>query len=65
MKLAFADREAYYGDPAHVDVPIEACCRAAYAADRRALIGDRRLARAAARRIAGYERMVDGACCAA
>jgi len=39
-KLAFADREAWYGDPNHVDVPIEALLDPTYTAGRVALIGD-------------------------
>ena len=38
LKLAFADRHAYYGDPKFVDVPIDALLSDAYAAHRRALI---------------------------
>lgn len=38
MKLAFADREAYYGDPRFVDVPMEELLSPDYAARRRALI---------------------------
>jgi gamma-glutamyltranspeptidase / glutathione hydrolase len=38
LKLAFADREQYYGDPRCVDVPIEALLSDAYAACRRTLI---------------------------
>ncbi len=38
MKLAFADREAYYGDPRHVKVPGDALLSKAYADARRALI---------------------------
>jgi gamma-glutamyltranspeptidase/glutathione hydrolase len=39
-KLAFADREAWYGDPDFYDVPIETLLSRAYADERRALIGD-------------------------
>ena len=39
-KLAFADREAWYGDPLHVDVPLDALLSPSYAAERRSLVGD-------------------------
>jgi gamma-glutamyltranspeptidase / glutathione hydrolase len=38
-KLAFADREAWYGDPDHFDVPLDALLSRSYADERRALIG--------------------------
>jgi gamma-glutamyltranspeptidase/glutathione hydrolase len=37
-KLAFADREAWYGDPAHVEVPLDALLSPEYATQRRGLI---------------------------
>lgn len=37
-KLAFADREAYYGDPEFDDVPMGVLLSKKYAADRRALV---------------------------
>ena len=40
LKLAFADREAWYGDPRFVDVPLDALLDPLYAAGRRHLIGD-------------------------
>jgi len=41
MKLCFADRERYYGDPRVVEVPMDGLLAPAYAAERRRLIGDR------------------------
>ena len=38
MKLAFADRERYYGDPRFVDVPIERLLSDSYARGRRAMV---------------------------
>jgi len=38
-KLAFADREAWYGDPRFVEVPVDTLLSAEYAAQRRGLVG--------------------------
>jgi gamma-glutamyltranspeptidase/glutathione hydrolase len=42
MKLAYADRDSYYADPAFVKVPSEGLLSKAYAKDRAALINPRR-----------------------
>ncbi len=39
MKLTYADREAYYGDPNFFDIPMQELLSADYAAKRAALIG--------------------------
>jgi gamma-glutamyltranspeptidase / glutathione hydrolase len=39
-KLAFADREAWYGDPAFTDVPLAALLSPDYAGQRRRLVGE-------------------------
>jgi gamma-glutamyltranspeptidase / glutathione hydrolase len=40
-KLAFADREAWYGDPRFVDVPLKTLLSSSYNDERRVLVGDR------------------------
>ena len=40
LKLALADRDAWYGDPAHTEVPLAELLSASYAAERAALIGE-------------------------
>ena len=42
LKLAFADRERYFGDPRFVDVPMDALLSCDYAQARRAMIDDDR-----------------------
>ncbi|CAM3642421.1 gamma-glutamyltransferase family protein [Bordetella flabilis] len=63
MKLAFADREVYYGDPAFVDVPLDHLLSDGYNDGRRALIGDRASHELRAGVVPGYEaqraRMLD------
>lgn len=39
MKLAFADREVYYGDPNFSEIPVAHLLSEAYAAERRKLVG--------------------------
>ncbi len=58
-KLAFADREAFYGDPDHVAVPGETLLSEAYNAERRKLIGDTASTALRPGTIPGYGAAVD------
>lgn len=58
MKLAYADREAYYGDPDFVDVPMDRLLAADYAAARRSLIGPQASHELRPGTLAGYEEQV-------
>ncbi|WP_259780801.1 gamma-glutamyltransferase family protein [Aestuariispira ectoiniformans] len=40
MKLSYADREAFYGDPDFIDVPLDVLLSEEYNAERRKLIGE-------------------------
>ncbi|MEM7722714.1 MAG: gamma-glutamyltransferase, partial [Pseudomonadota bacterium] len=55
MKLCFADREAYYGDPDHSDIPITTLLSQDYADARRGLVGDAASVDHLPGDIAGYE----------
>ena len=59
LKLAFADRDAYYGDPdpaaGEPAVPVEHLLSPGYAAERRALIGDRASTEVRPGRVPGRE----------
>lgn len=61
MKLAYADREAYYGDPAHSDIPLQTLLSEDYAATRRALITDRADLHQRPGRIEGLEHLAEAA----
>lgn len=58
MKLAFADREIYYSDPAFTDVPIESLLSDAYNDERRRLIGARASLDLRPGTVPGYEGQV-------
>jgi gamma-glutamyltranspeptidase / glutathione hydrolase len=58
-KLAFADRDTFYGDPDFVTVPIETLLSDAYNAERRKLIGDRASLEQRPGDIPGYGRALD------
>ena len=54
IKLAYADRDAFYGDPDFVDVPMETLLSEAYNAQRRRLITDQASAEIIPGTIPGY-----------
>jgi gamma-glutamyltranspeptidase/glutathione hydrolase len=57
-KLAFADRDTFYGDPAFVDVPVEALLSEDYNTERRKLVTDRASLELRPGEIAGYGKRV-------
>ncbi|HTJ57238.1 MAG TPA: gamma-glutamyltransferase family protein [Devosiaceae bacterium] len=58
-KLAFADREVYYGDPAFVSVPLEHLLSENYNASRRALVGETASYELRPGLVPGYEAQVE------
>ena len=59
IKLSFADREAYYGDPAHSDVPMEHLLSDAYNAERAKLIVQEASMEQRPGRVPGFEHLAD------
>ncbi|WP_417742966.1 gamma-glutamyltransferase family protein [Salipiger sp.] len=61
IKLAWADREAYYGDPDHYDIPLETLLSERYGRERAALITDEASQEQRPGRIPGHEALADAA----
>ena len=61
LKLAMADREAYYGDPAHTEIPVETLLSRDYAAVRRALLSAKASREQRPGRIPGFEAWAEAA----
>ena len=61
VKLAMADREAFYGDPDFVDVPMDVLLSKEYAAERRRLISDTASLDLRAGSIDGHDGYLDAA----
>lgn len=59
MKLAFADREAYYGDPNHSRVPMDVLLSDDYNAERATLITDQASHDQRPGRVPGFEHLAD------
>jgi gamma-glutamyltranspeptidase/glutathione hydrolase len=59
MKLAFADREAYYGDPDAVEVPLGVLLSEEYNAGRRRLVGETASLALRPGAVPGFEARVD------
>ena len=59
MKLAYADREAYYGDPAHSDIPMEYLLSEDYNVERRKLITAEASTEQRPGRVPGFEHLAD------
>ncbi len=58
-KLAFADREAYYGDPDFVQVPLNTLLSPAYNDERRKLVGERASMELRPGQVEGFDPVVD------
>lgn len=61
MKLAYADREAYYGDPKFFDVPMATLLSDAYAAERAKLAGSKASLEQRPGRLPGLEHLAEAA----
>ena len=59
MKLAYADREAYYGDPDFSEIPMDVLLSEDYNAERRKLIGTKSSMEQRPGRVAGFEPLAD------
>ncbi|MDE4305007.1 gamma-glutamyltransferase family protein [Phaeobacter gallaeciensis] len=59
MKLAYADREAYYGDPAQSEIPMEYLLSEEYNAERRKLITAKASTEQRPGRVPGFEHLAD------